>query len=102
MFRLLEQGRSGEDAVTIDLDGQPVRARAGETVASVLMREAEAWCRATPVSQARRAPYCMMGVCFDCLMLVEGEGLLRACQTYVRDGMKIRRQIGARHVVPSC
>ncbi|GBR52229.1 (2Fe-2S)-binding protein [Gluconobacter sphaericus] len=103
MFRLLEDdwGRV-ESTVTIEIDGYPVIAQIGETVASTLLRVEASWSRTTPVSGARRAPYCMMGVCFDCLMLVEGEGLVRACQTSVRAGLKVQRQMGPRKVGPSC
>ncbi|WP_225199175.1 (2Fe-2S)-binding protein [Gluconobacter oxydans] len=103
MFRLLEDDRGRmESTVTIEIDGYPVIARIGETVASALLREGASWSRTTPVSGARRAPYCMMGVCFECLMLVEGEGLVRACQTPVRDGLKVERQMGPRKVGSSC
>lgn len=103
MFRLLEDDRGRmESTVTIEIDGYPVIARVGETAASALLREESAWSRTTPVSGARRAPYCMMGVCFDCLMLVEGEGLVRACQTPVSAGLKVQRQTGPRKVGPSC
>lgn len=89
MFRTLLEPEPG---VTLLLDGQPVAAQAGETVAAVLLRQHEVWSRKSPVSGARRAPYCMMGVCFDCLAEVDGQGSTQTCLTIVRDGMEVRRQ----------
>ena len=41
-----------------------------------------------------RAPYCMIGVCFDCLMKIDGEPNRQACLVTVKEGMKIERQVG--------
>lgn len=35
-----------------------------------------------------------MGVCFDCLVVVNGVPNTRACMTLVADGMRIERQVG--------
>lgn len=94
MFRKLHEPGAG--AVTIHIDGVPVAAEAGESVAAVLLRQAVLWSRTTPVSQSRRAPYCMMGVCFDCLAQVDGIASLQTCLTPVRDGMRVERQQGRR------
>jgi D-hydroxyproline dehydrogenase subunit gamma len=57
--------------------------------------------RTTPVTEAPRAPYCMMGVCFECLVEVDGKPSRQACLTTVRDGMVIRRQRGASSLSPA-
>ena len=77
------------------LPGQPVAAEKGESVAAVLLRQTQGWCRTTPVSQTPRAPYCMMGVCFECLVEIDGVPARQSCLVAVRDGMQVRRQIGA-------
>ena len=58
--------------LTLTIDGKSVTAERGETVASVMMRQANPSCRHTPVHGSSRAPFCMMGVCFDCLVTVDG------------------------------
>jgi predicted molibdopterin-dependent oxidoreductase YjgC len=35
-----------------------------------------------------------MGVCFDCLVVVDGRPNVRACMTWVADGMRVSRQDG--------
>ena len=82
--------------VTITLDGAPVGVRAGDTVAAALLAASDEACRTTPVGGVPRAPYCMMGVCFDCLVVIDGVGNRQACLTPVRDGMVVERQRGRR------
>lgn len=94
MFRKLHD--PGPQAVTIFIDGRPVAAELGESVAAVLLRQQEGWSRTTPVSQSPRAPYCMMGVCFECLVEIDGQGSVQSCLTPVASGMRIARQQGRR------
>ena len=82
--------------LTLTIDGKSVTAERGETVASVMMRQANPSCRHTPVHGSSRAPFCMMGVCFDCLVEVDGTPNMQACMLVVRDGMRVRLQHGAR------
>ena len=79
--------------VTVSLDGRPVTAYLGETVATVLLAEGFAATRTT-VGGSPRGVYCGMGVCFDCLVVVDDVPNTRACMTWVRDGMRISRQDG--------
>jgi predicted molibdopterin-dependent oxidoreductase YjgC len=91
--RLADGARRG---VTIHFDGQPVGAREGESVAAALLAAGHAATRITPGGAAPRGPYCMMGVCFDCLVEVDGVPNMQACMTPVRDGMEVRPMRGAR------
>lgn len=54
--------------------------------------------RDTAIGGIVRAPYCMMGVCFDCLAEIDGEPNRQSCMVTVRSGMRIRRQRGARAI----
>lgn len=94
MFRKLHD--PGPQAVTVFIDGRPVVAETGESVAAVMLRQPERWGRTTPVSESPRAPFCMMGVCFDCLVEIDGKGSVQGCLTQVRAGMRIARQQGRR------
>lgn len=96
MFKTLPE-RIGEKLL-VYVDGQPADAWAGETIASVLLRVEPGYCRTSPVSGNRRAPYCMMGVCFDCIAIVDGIASVQTCLMTVRDGMRIERQNGRREV----
>jgi hypothetical protein len=79
-------------SLTVYIDGVPAAAEANESVAAVLLRQTPVWSRTTPISETRRAPYCMMGVCFDCLATVDGVPSVQTCLAPVRNGMRIDRQ----------
>ena len=82
--------------MTVEIDGKVVCARAGDTVAAAMLAAGIDHCRTTPVSDAPRAPYCLMGVCFECLVTVDGIGNRQGCLVPVRDGMQIETQQGKR------
>jgi predicted molibdopterin-dependent oxidoreductase YjgC len=96
MFRLVD-APAGE--IRFHYEGREVVAQPGDSVAAALLAAGETVLRATPISQAPRAPYCMMGVCFECLMEIDGVGNRQACLTPVSEGMQVRRQRGAREVL---
>lgn len=83
------------ETVTVTLDGRPVRARAGDTVAAVALLAGLGHTRLDAATGEARAPYCMMGTCFECLMVIDGEPSRQACLVTVREGMVIERQPGA-------
>lgn len=85
--------------VRIIVDDQPVDAFEDEMVAGVLARMEPPFSRTNPVSGDRRAPYCMMGVCFECLIRIDGVASVQSCLTPVRNGMVVERQIGSRGVI---
>ena len=78
-------------SVTIDLNGMPVTAYLGESVATVLLSEEVFAMRTTTLGEPRGV-FCGMGVCFDCLVVVDGKPNTRACMTWVKAGMNIRTQ----------
>jgi NADPH-dependent 2,4-dienoyl-CoA reductase/sulfur reductase-like enzyme len=77
------------EAVGILVDGVRVEARAGDSVAAAMLAAGHVTCRRTAVFGSPRAPYCMMGVCFDCLVTIDGTGNRQGCVTQVRDGMQV-------------
>lgn len=93
MFRRLDEGAG---VVTLEIDGRVVHACTGDTVAAAMLAAGIDHCRTTPVSDAPRAPYCLMGVCFECLVTVDGIGNRQGCLVPVRDGMRIETQHGKR------
>jgi D-hydroxyproline dehydrogenase subunit gamma len=85
------QGIERGPAVTIFVDGQERTAYAGETVAAALIADDGIATRQMP-SGAWRGVYCGMGVCFDCLAVIDGVPNTRTCMTLVADGMRVDRQ----------
>ena len=98
MFKPLPDCRAPE--VRVVIDGREVMVPADSSVAAAVLAYGDGVTRTTPVSDSPRAPYCLMGVCFDCLMEIDGVQNRQACLVPVREGMRIERQSGKRTVVP--
>lgn len=92
MFRSLDDDPL--EQVEILFDGEKLVARAGQSVAAALLAHTN-WVRHSQGLGKRRGPYCMMGVCFDCLVSVNGVPSQRACMTIVQEGMVVERQTAA-------
>ena len=92
MFKRLDY--STQDRVNVTIDGQPVQVPEGETVAAAVLAEGLGNTRTTQISGAPRAPFCLMGVCYECLMVIDGKANQRACTVQVKEGMSIERQKG--------
>jgi predicted molibdopterin-dependent oxidoreductase YjgC len=86
--------REPDAAGRLTWEGEEILAAPGDTLAAALLAAGVEAFRSTPVSGAPRAPYCMMGACFECLVDVDGRPAVQACMTQVRDGMVVRRQRG--------
>jgi predicted molibdopterin-dependent oxidoreductase YjgC len=93
MFKRLEDDVS--KSLTVTIDGDTVQVNAGDSVAAAALAHGLRSTRTTPVSGAPRAPFCLMGVCFECLMVIDGKPNQRACMQTVREGMCIETQQGA-------
>ncbi|MPZ42233.1 MAG: (2Fe-2S)-binding protein [Betaproteobacteria bacterium] len=76
--------------VSVIVDGKPVAVPAGASVAAALLLAGAVPSRANPVTHAPRAPYCMMGVCFECLVEIDGIPERQACMIAAAEGMRVR------------
>ena len=93
MFRRIEQ--QGSDTVTVRIENREFQVPAGISVAAAVLLCGYKKVRTTPVSASPRLPFCMMGICFDCLMSIDGVANQQACQVEVSDNMTIEYQHGA-------
>lgn len=76
---------------TIEVDGVPVDVPSGIALSTALRRTGRAASRRNPVTDEPRGAFCGMGVCFECLVEVDGLPGTRACLVEVRHGMQVRR-----------
>lgn len=90
--------RRSTGRVRFTFEGQSLEALEGDTVAAAVLSSNAGFTRTTPVSGTRRAPYCMMGVCFECLVTIDGTGNRQACMVPVEEGMRIETQHGRREI----
>jgi len=90
MFRRLH--KVGEP-ISVFIDGERYSVPRQISVAAAMLY-LDLWpFRRTRVSQSPRAPFCMMGSCFECLLEIDDRRNQRACQIEVSEGMQIRRQL---------
>ena len=88
--RLTETGRA---PVTFVLDGKAVTALAGDTVLTAVLTQG-VQLRCSEFSGQPRAGFCMMGACQDCWIRTEAGERLRACGTFIKDGMRLSTGAG--------
>ena len=84
--------------VPVTVEGIDLRVPEGVSAAAAMLLAGLASTRETPVTGAPRAPYCLMGICFECLAEIDGLPNRQSCMVIVAPGMAIRRQHGKRAV----
>jgi predicted molibdopterin-dependent oxidoreductase YjgC len=85
----------GEPAIALTFDGRPISAQAGDSVGAALTRAGVRSWRTTRHRGRPRGLFCGIGVCFDCLVTVDGVADQRACLAAVTEGLDVRTQEGA-------
>lgn len=76
--------------IIFEFEGRKLPAARGQSVAAALAAAGIAATRETP-SGRPRAAYCMMGVCFECLVTIDGTPGRQGCLVTVEDGMRVSR-----------
>jgi hypothetical protein len=94
MFR--RRPEAAPATVAVEVEGRTILVPPGASAAAAVLLAGLGSIRDTPVGQNPRAPYCMMGICFDCLAEIDGEPNRQSCMVTVKPGMRIHRQRGAR------
>jgi len=100
MFRKRPEPAPAKAGVPVAVEGREIRVPEGVSAAAAMLLAGVDSIRETPVSGAPRAPYCLMGVCFDCLAEIDGVANRQSCMVAVKPGMAIRCQRGRRVVDP--
>jgi hypothetical protein len=76
------------------VDGAPVEAYPGETIATALLAAGRRTARRTAHRGEPRGVFCAIGVCHDCRMVVNGEANVRTCLVPAGAGMVVETQLG--------
>jgi predicted molibdopterin-dependent oxidoreductase YjgC len=88
-LRLLPVGV--EESAVIIVNGLEVVARSGETLAAALLAAGFSALQRSSSGEPRGL-FCGMGVCYGCLITVNGQPLQRACLTHVEAGMQVETE----------
>ena len=79
--------------VTVQIEGENREVPEEISVAAALLGYTdEKDCRTSFISGEKRAPYCFIGVCHECLMEIDGKPNQQSCLTRVKEGMRINKQ----------
>jgi aerobic-type carbon monoxide dehydrogenase small subunit (CoxS/CutS family) len=81
-------------AFEIEVDGKPVVAYEGETVAAALMAAGIRTTNKTAKRDEPRGICCGIGLCYGCTMVIDGVPNTRTCQTLAKPGMRLETQKG--------
>jgi predicted molibdopterin-dependent oxidoreductase YjgC len=85
------------EEIDITLDGRVVKAFDGEPIAAALLAAGVTTFRRTTKTGEPRGYFCGIGLCTDCMMVVDGRPNVRTCITPVRKGMNVETQVGLGH-----
>jgi D-hydroxyproline dehydrogenase subunit gamma len=92
MFKVAPQLDPGGPPVRFRFEGRDLQAPEGMNLAAALLFNGETVFGESPVTGAPRGPLCLMGACFECLVVIDGQLGRQACMTEVAENMEIRRQ----------
>jgi predicted molibdopterin-dependent oxidoreductase YjgC len=94
MFKYLaEAGAAAPVVCRFVFEGRTLEGHVGESVAAAILRSDMPRIRRHSIDGSSRLPFCMMGVCQECVVQVDGEGSRRACLVPVSDGLVIREAL---------
>lgn len=74
--------------------GRDIGFRSGQTVGAALVAAGVRSWRTTRVEERPRGLFCGIGVCFDCLLVIDGRPNQRACLAPARQGLDVQPQKG--------
>lgn len=72
--------------IDIEVDGRTVSAVEGEPLAAALIAAGH-WRLGRTATGQPRGPFCMIGLCQDCVVTVNGQPGVRSCTTAVTAGL---------------
>jgi hypothetical protein len=82
---------------SFELDGRPIPFRPGQTVGGALVANGIVSWRTTRHAGRPRGLFCGIGICFDCLVVVDEAPNQRACFVRAEAGMRVSTQEGTGH-----
>ena len=81
--------------IEFTFDGENISAITGQSVAAALLAANQRALRKTRFNNNERGVFCGIGVCFDCLVVIDGITNQRACLIEAKPGMKVQTQVGS-------
>ena len=83
--------QNSKEDIFFTFDNIKYKAKEGDSIANALFANNIRTNRKTFGKKTSRGSFCLMGVCFECLVKVDGIGAVQGCKTKLRDGMEIEK-----------
>ncbi|WP_432472514.1 (2Fe-2S)-binding protein [Amphritea sp. HPY] len=97
MFRSLTEKQKHQSMISLTINDKPVTVPEGSTLWAAMALAGETATRISPVTRQSRSAYCAMGICFECMVEIDGMPNQQACLTQVREGMTVNCQVITEH-----
>jgi aerobic-type carbon monoxide dehydrogenase small subunit (CoxS/CutS family) len=75
--------------ITFTFNGNPIQCEEGKSIAAALIDSDQRELRKTRFGDEPRSIFCGIGICFDCVVVINGVANQRSCLIEARDGMKV-------------
>ena len=77
-------------SLTFTFNGESFGAIPGQTIAAALLQAERTTLRTTRFNDGPRSIFCGIGICWDCVVTVNGVSNQRSCLIEVSDGMVVK------------
>mgnify|MGYP003345891600 FL=1 len=84
-----------QEIVEFTFDSETISAISGQTVGAAILQSGKKALRKTRFDKKPRGMFCGIGICFDCLVKINGVSNQRACLVPVQSQMNVQTQDGA-------
>ena len=81
--------------IEFTFDGEKINAITGQSVAAALLAASQRTLRKSRFNNNDRGVFCGIGICFDCLVVIDGITNQRACLIEAKPGMRVQTQVGS-------
>ena len=81
--------------IQFTFDDKTISAVSGQSVGAALLDANQRSLRKTRFNKNKRGIFCGIGVCFDCLVVINGVANQRACIIEAKNGMNVQTQVGS-------
>lgn len=75
--------------INFTFNGTPHSGNAGQSIAAALFASNVTTLRSTRFDEEPRSIFCGIGICFDCVVVVDNVSNQRACLVEIAEGMQI-------------
>jgi len=77
------------EKVTFSFNGRDFQCESGQTMAAALIAADQRELRSTRFGSEPRSIFCGIGICYDCVVVVDGIANQRSCLVEVKSGMRV-------------